>query len=107
MSQSTRSRWRRAVKWLTVAIAAGALAFGLVYAWVGAEVAAGFPAKMMCSCLFVERRDLDGCRAEVALQGFGWVVLSPDWKRRAVEARALRLRRARAEYRDGAGCVLR
>ncbi len=107
MHRSKRSRWRRAAKWLAAIVATTALAFGLVYLWVGAEIAAGFPAKMMCSCLFVELRDFEACRSDVALQGFEWITLAPDWKGKAVEARALWLRGARAEFTDGAGCTLR
>lgn len=97
----------RRARWLAVAALCVAAGLAADYLWAGAGIAAAFPAKTMCSCLFVERRGAEACREEVALQGFGWVALRPDLDGRSVEARALRLRSARAEHEERFGCTLR
>jgi hypothetical protein len=69
-------------------------------------LAAAYRAKETCSCVYVQGRDEEHCRA--------WTVASPDLARaeldraaRAVRARALGFWSARARYVDARrGCVL-
>ncbi len=90
----------------TVLALAAALGLGARYAWVGGEIAAGFAAKMTCSCAFVSDREGAACEQELAAQGMGWVRVRLDRQRRVVDATALGIRRATARYQGTTGCVL-
>lgn len=92
--------------------AAAALLLGLVPGVMGRyrastpSLAVAYRAKETCSCVFVEGRDEDFCRA--------WTVATPDVARaevdrarRVVRARALLLWSATARFAgEGRGCVL-
>jgi hypothetical protein len=97
---------RRAARWLATAAALAIVSLGAAYVSAGAKVAAALTAKTMCSCLFVEGRSSEACAADVANQGFSWVAVTWDGESGSTEARALRLRHARAVHRDGLGCQL-
>lgn len=80
---------------------------GLGYAgWVLGEAAAGYTAKVLCSCVFVSERDPGWCLRE-DLGAYGWVPTSVDRKSRTTTATAFFVRRARAEFRERLGCALR
>jgi hypothetical protein len=79
--------------------AAGALALPAL------GVAAGYSAKMVCSCVFVAGRSPSACH-DADLPDFGWVSLSVDDATGEVRASALGLRAARARYQAGLGCSL-
>lgn len=108
-----RWRWLLAGLALAVVLAAAALAaLGIVPGVTGRyrsstpALAAAYRAKETCSCVFVQGRDEEYCRA--------WTVASPDVARaevdrraRVVRARALGLWSARARYAGARrGCVL-
>lgn len=70
-----------------------------------AELAVRQKAKEMCSCVFVQRRDEEYCRA--------WTKVTPDvaeaevdHQRRRVTAVALGFYRSAASFRDGLGCAI-
>lgn len=93
-------------------VAAAAVLLGLVPGVMGRyrastpALAAAYRAKETCSCVFVEGRDEEYCRA--------WTVATPDVARaevdraaRVVRARALLLWTAQARFvGEGRGCVL-
>lgn len=108
-----RRTWSWAGPALAVLVVLAALAaLGIVPGVTGRyrtstpALAAAYRAKETCSCVFVQGRDEEYCRA--------WTVASPDLARaevdraaRAVRARALGLWSARARYVDARrGCVL-
>jgi hypothetical protein len=108
---------KRLVLWAALGVAALLLAAALAalgilpglngrYRNSTPALAAAYRAKETCSCVFVEGRDEEYCRA--------WTVASPDVARaevdraaRRVRARALVLWTARARFVDArSGCVL-
>lgn len=70
-----------------------------------AEMSVRQKAKEMCSCIFVQQRDEEHCRA--------WTKVTPDvanaevdHQRRRVTATALGFYRSAASFREGLGCAL-
>jgi hypothetical protein len=107
-----RKRWIAVAILLAVLVAAAGVLLGLVPGVMGRyrtstpALAAAYRAKETCSCVFVEGRDEDFCRA--------WTVATPNIARaevdraaRVVRARALLFWSARARFAgEGRGCVL-
>jgi hypothetical protein len=87
-------------------VAAGVLGRVAWQAWVGGEVAAGYSAKVLCSCVFVSQRDPESCRAQ-ELSIFDFVRTKIDREAGVVDATALWIGHARAEYEEGFGCTVR
>lgn len=75
------------------------------YAKKHAEIAAGFAAKQMCSCLYVESRGENECRAEVNLElGKHSKRMKYVYMSETVIASASGLSLAKAELDAGFGC---
>lgn len=71
-----------------------------------AGMAAGFGARIACSCRYIEGRDLKSCKADFrGLEGMWMVRLSDDAERRAVHASVPLLAARKASYRPGFGCM--
>ncbi len=91
-----------------VALFAALLLFVFAWlAWRGGEIISGYTAKVLCSCVFVSGRDATSCLHEDLGTYAGLFEAHVDFAGRAVNSRALLVRRARAEYHDGLGCTLR
>lgn len=77
-------------------------------AWQGrAWIAAGFGARIACSCRQVEGRPLDSCRTDFARQtGMGLVHLSDSADGRGVDAGVPLLAHRTARLVPGFGCVI-
>jgi hypothetical protein len=102
-----KRRTRRAAVLFVSAVVLVMLAAGGVYAWVGATVAAGFGAKVTCSCVFVSMRPEPTCVGdELDAQGMSWLRVRVHRLDRTVTATALGLRTAHASFREGLGCTL-
>jgi hypothetical protein len=79
--------------------------------WAGwghrAWIAAGFGARVACSCRQVEGRGLDSCRRDFAnLEGMGLVHLSDRSDGKGVDASVPLLAHRSARIVPGFGCVL-
>jgi hypothetical protein len=81
----------------------GAVAGALALPALG--VAAGYAAKMVCSCVFVAGRSATACHDE-DLPGLWFVRVDIDASAREARASALGMRSARARYAEGLGCIL-
>ena len=99
---ATRRRfWLRALLGLLGLGVAGAG----VLALPALGVAAGYSAKMICSCVFVAGRSAGACH-EQDLPDLGFVRVDVDESAREARASAFGLRSARARYREELGCIL-
>lgn len=103
---SRRNNWQIAV----LAAAALALAYG-AWNWSAwrhkASIAAGFGARVACSCRYVEGRDIGSCGTDLAgLPYMGLVRLSDRPDARAVDASVPLLARRSARAVPGFGCVM-
>lgn len=104
-------------KWFATGALGVGLGVALAAAWFGiaaprvaeAWAATGYMAKTVCSCLYVERRGLAGCKADALMdhEPFAGVGLSVDENDKSVTARLFLLMSARADYEEGFGCTLR
>lgn len=93
---------------LILILTASLLAVGGYFAWqtaVAADVGAAAIAKVVCSCVFVEGRSLDACRADDP-PGFEGVAVSLDQSAKAATGSVLGLVRRRATYSPTYGCTL-
>lgn len=104
ISPGKRRRWTRALL-LVAALGAGA-------AWYLHEPIAGlsttgaaFGARTACSCRYIAGRDLADCQKDFE-PGMELVFLSDDPESRSVTARVPPLASAKAQYREGFGCLL-
>jgi hypothetical protein len=70
-----------------------------------AGVAAAAMAKVACSCVFVDGRTLDACRADDP-PGFEQVAIEIDEKAKAAVGRLLGVITRRATYSETYGCTL-
>jgi hypothetical protein len=70
-----------------------------------APVAAGFGARIACSCHYVGGRPLDSCKADFE-PGMEWLLISNDIQARTVTARLPLLAQRTARYDPGFGCTL-
>lgn len=100
------------IDWRIIAVAV-ALVVATFCAWNWAawqrkaSIAAGFGARVACSCRYVEGRDMRSCGTDLAgLPSMGLVHLSdrPEW--RAVDASVPLLARRTARAVAGFGCVM-
>jgi peptidoglycan/LPS O-acetylase OafA/YrhL len=72
-----------------------------------AGIAAGFGARIACSCRLVEGRDIGSCRTDFRrLNGMGWVRIADAADGRGVEASVPLLARRSARIVPGFGCVI-
>jgi hypothetical protein len=102
----------RRINWRTVAVVAAGLilAYG-AWHWsiwqARASIAAGFGARIACSCRYVEGRDIKSCRSDFAGLPSMWIVrLSDRPEERAVDASVPLLARRSARAVPGFGCVI-
>lgn len=98
--------------WRIVALPAAGLvlAYGAWHwsAWASkASIAAGFGARVACSCRYVEGRDIASCKTDFeGLPAMGLVLLSDQPDERTVEASVPLLARRSAHAVPGFGCVM-
>lgn len=105
----TALKENRVARWAGLALAALALAF-IASHWprwqLRATVAAGFGARMACSCRYIEGRDLKSCQGDFkGLEGMGLVRLSDDPEHRTVRASVPLMAGRKAVFRQGFGCL--
>jgi len=96
------------IRWLILLIVGLALVAGAAYAMRIADqagVGAAAMAKVTCSCVFVEGRDLKSCRADDP-PGFEAVATEVDAAAKSVTGRVLGVISRRATYSDSYGCTL-
>ena len=82
-----------------------ALGYGGWTFWRAARVGAGYTAKILCSAVFVSRRDPAAVRRQ-DLARFGYFDTEIDRERRTVTAALYGFAARRAVFRDGLGCTL-
>lgn len=70
-----------------------------------AHIATGYVAKTICSCTFVDERDLDACKADLA-PGYGSMSIILDRSNNLVRARAGVISRDTAYFDARYGCRL-
>ena len=70
-----------------------------------ASAGTAYSARVACSCRFVADRSLEDCEKD-QLAGMELVSLSADEDERSVTASLLFVKRDKAVYREGFGCVL-
>lgn len=100
-----KSRLRRRVLLLGLALLAALLAWfwGPMNAY--AQTGASYGARVACSCRFVGGRELGDCEKDFE-PGMELVMLSEDTQAKSVTARFPGLASATATYRPGLGCQL-
>ncbi len=89
-------------------IVAALVAVGGYGAWrtsIAADVGAAAMAKVACSCVFVEQRSLESCRADDP-PGFEQVSVTVDAKARTATGSVAGVIFRRAAYSEAYGCTL-
>jgi hypothetical protein len=72
-----------------------------------ADVAAGYSARLICACHYVEGRGWQGCRADLADESFlELVMLAKDDERRKVTASIPLIASRSATFEPGIGCTM-
>ena len=99
----------RALGWALLAFAALALLY-MAFNWprwqLRAQMAAGFGARIACSCRYIDGRPLDSCARDFkGIGGMALVRLSDDPQHRTVQASVPLLARRTARFRQGFGCL--
>lgn len=97
-------RWR----WIAVGVAAVVVAVGGYFGWRTAEAAgvgAAAMAKVVCSCVFLDGRTLESCRADDP-PGFEGVPVSLDPATKTATGTLFGIISRRATYHEGYGCTL-
>jgi hypothetical protein len=89
---------------LLVAAAAAALTWRLLRVSDLVLIGTGYAAQQTCSCLFISRRPLDSCKAD--LDRLAQLLVSVHPGHQQVTARALGLAHATSRYQAGFGCSL-
>lgn len=95
----------RLITVLVAAVLVSAAGYGVWQTSVSADVGAAALAKVICSCVFVDRRTLESCRADDP-PGFDAVQVSVDMKARTATGTAGGLVSRRATYSEAYGCTL-
>lgn len=98
----------RIAKWIMLAAAGALIVYG-VWKWPEwrAEGRAGsaYAARITCSCRFVEGRDANSCREDIA-EDASLVSVTDDPDAKRVVARVPLLGRASARFKPGYGCLM-
>lgn len=100
------------LNWRILALAAACMALAYcVWNWSAwqqkASIAAGFGARIGCSCRYVEGRDIKSCRTDfTGLPSMGLVRLTDRPEARGVAASVPLLARRTAHAVPGFGCVI-
>jgi len=95
-------------RWIAIGVAAIVVGVGGFYGWRTAQAAgvgAAAMAKVVCSCVFVDGRSLDSCRADDP-PGFEGVPVTVDEGTKTATGRLFGIISRRATYQDGYGCTL-
>lgn len=96
------------LRWVIIAVVAVALAAGGTWAWqtsLDAGVGAAAMAKVACSCVFVDGRSLESCRADDP-PGFEGIDVSIDEAAKSATGSVAGLVNRRATYNPDYGCTL-
>lgn len=96
------------VRWIIGLVAAGVLGGGGYFVWqasIAADVGAAAMAKVVCSCVFVDGRTLEACRADDP-PGFERVDATVDASTKTATGHVLGLISRRARYTEAYGCTL-
>lgn len=106
MQRKGRLDWR-----LTVLVVAAVLIAYAAWNWPRWErrawIAAGFGARIACSCRLIEGRDLASCRSDFrALNGMGYVRIADSGDGKGVDASVPLLAYRHAQAVPGFGCVI-
>lgn len=88
-----------------VAVLVGAGGYGVWQTSVSADVGAAAIAKVICSCVFVDGRSLESCRADDP-PGFDAVSVTVNAKARSATGTVGGLISRRATYSEAYGCTL-
>jgi hypothetical protein len=89
---------------LIVILVGGAVAWRSLHVSDLAHIGVGYTAQQTCACLFVSKRSLESCQAELDPMARKLVSLKPGAQE--VTARSLGLAHATARYQPGFGCSL-
>lgn len=90
---------------IVAAVLASAAAYGVWQTSIAADVGAAAMAKVACSCVFVDQRTLESCRADDP-PGFEQVLVTVDMKARTATGTAAGVVSRRAVYSEAYGCTL-
>src|SRR5687768_9233328 len=106
--QGTGMRTTRYLRWAALLLAVAAALYCAWHwsAWrYRAGMAAGFGARIACSCRYIEGRDLKSCKTDFkGLEGMWMVRLSDDAEGRAINGSVPLLASRKATYIPGFGC---
>ena len=103
-----RARAAAMWRWTAVGVVAVVFVVGGYYGWRTAEAAgvgAAAMAKVVCSCVFVDGRTLQSCRADDP-PGFEGVPVTVDETAKTATGTLFGIISRRASYHDGYGCTL-
>lgn len=95
-------------RWIAIGVVAVVVAVGGFYGWrmaTAAGVGAAAMAKVVCSCVFVDGRSLESCRADDP-PGFEGVPVTVDTAAKTATGTLFGLISRRAKFEDGYGCTL-
>ena len=95
----------RLIIFLIAAVFVSAASYGIWQTSIAADVGAAAMAKVACSCVFVDGRTLESCRADDP-PGFEQVSVTVDVKARTATGTAAGLVSRRAIYSEAYGCTL-
>jgi hypothetical protein len=90
---------------LFVGVLIGAGSYGAWRTAIAADVGAAAMAKVACSCVFVDGRSLQSCRADDP-PGFEQVSVVVDMEARVATGTAVGIISRRASYSEAYGCTL-
>jgi hypothetical protein len=90
---------------LIAAVLVGAAGYGVWQTSISADVGAAAMAKVVCSCVFVDGRTLESCRADDP-PGFEQISVTVDPKMRSATGTVGGLVSRRATFSEAYGCTL-
>ncbi len=90
---------------LVAAVLIGAVGYGLWQTSIAIDVGAAAVAKVICSCVFVDGRTLESCRADDP-PGFEQVSVTIDPKTRSATGTVGGMISRRATFSEAYGCTL-
>jgi hypothetical protein len=96
------------IRWIIAAVVVLVLSGGVYFAWrtsVEAGVGAAAMAKVVCSCVFVDGRSLESCRADDP-PGFEGIPVTIDKTAMTATGALFGVVRRRAKYSPDYGCTL-
>jgi hypothetical protein len=88
-----------------VIVVLGAFAWRFLHLSELAHIGTGYTAQQTCACVFISKRSLESCKAE--LDALARKLVSVSVGTNEVTARSLGVARATARYQPGYGCSLR